>query len=193
MGLKDKIQAARNPAESEQIEMVARQVARVERDLHTAVQAQYEAVDIEAPPDLMPAGDRVDQLKRLVTYQMDGNLWGYFVSELAPDGLKNTEQAKKHANTPVDEWPDIVERWASAIREQMDDLEDAPDRELADRYTKKRFGVSLDLFERAVVEWSPGRTMEQAVRGPINREIAHINAVSEVLETPAEDPEDKEA
>lgn len=180
MGLKDKLKAARNPGESEQFALIAEQVAAVERDLHGAIARHYEAIGADAPPELMDAEERVAQLKRLVGYQVDGNLWGYFVAEQAPDELENTDAAKQYAGLPLDEWAETWQTWADNLREQVD-ADGLEDRDLADRYVQQRFGVELDTFEAAVVEWSPGRTMEWATRGPIDREIARLEAATDSI------------
>lgn len=191
MGLKDKIQAARNPAESEQFAVIASQVAAVERDLHESIADHYEAIGGDRPPELMTAEERVAQLKRLVGYQVDGNLWGYFVAEQAPDGLENTDAAKQYAGLPLDEWAETWQTWADNLREQVD-ADGLEDRDLADRYVQQRFGVELDTFESAVVEWSPGRTMEWATRGPIDREIARLEAATNALDADDVDADPEE-
>jgi len=180
MGLKDKLKAARNPGESEQFQLIAEQVAAVERDLHDAIARHYEAIGADAPPELMEAEERVAQLTRLVGYQVDGNLWGYFVAEQAPDGLENTDAAKQYAGLPLDEWAETWQTWADNLRDQVD-ADDLADRDLADRYVQQRFGVPIDVFESAVVGWSPGRTMEWATRGPIDREIQRLEAATDSI------------
>lgn len=177
MGLKDKLKAARNPGESEQFALIAGQVAAVERDLHDAIARHYAAIGADAPDDLPTAEERIEQLQRLVSYQTSGNLWGYFVTEQAPDALENTDAAKQYAGLALDEWAETWQTWADNLREQVD-ADDLDDRDLADRYVEQRFGVSIDTFEAAIVEWSPGRTMEIATRGPIDREIARLDAAT---------------
>ncbi|MFT4921042.1 MAG: hypothetical protein ACI8XM_000235 [Haloarculaceae archaeon] len=181
MGLRDKMGTLRNPAESPQVEAVAHALAGVERDLHEAVQAHYDALGIEPPEDLPPTEERVDALKELVEAQVNGNLWGYWV-ETHVD-LENAQQAAQHAGKDPGEWQDTVERWAANLRQQLDGAEDVPDRDLADRFCQERFGVALGAFEAAVVEWSPGRTMQASLRGPVTADITRIEAATDALET----------
>lgn len=187
-GLRDKMNALKNPAQSPQIEALASAIAEVERDQHAAVQQLYEALDADPPADLMPAEDRVDQFQRLVSYQMDGDLWGYFVKEQAPHGLQNTGAAWKHAGKSPEEWSETVEEWAGNIREQIDGGEAFEDRTLAARFCQKRFGVDLDVFEAAVVDWSAKRTLRMAARGPLDANIKRIESAADAIET-AEDVE----
>lgn len=178
----DRINALRNPRESPQVRAIATAVAKLERDLHGAVQAHYAALDEEPPEDLAPLEERVDQLCLLVEKQVGGDLWGYYVAEQAPEALENPEKARKHAGKSREEWEETVAGWATALREQLEDVDDVDDRDLADRFTQQRFGVDLETFEAAIVRWTPGQTMRLAMRGRVDADIARIERATEALE-----------
>lgn len=183
MGLRDRITSkAFDPENNPQIQLMAGQMAAIERDLHSAIQEHYAAIGVDEPDDLMPAEERIGQIQKLVGASMNGNHWAFFVEELAPEEFENAEKAKKHAGKALDEWHETIEKWADHLREQLEDVDDVDDRDLADRYVQQRFGISLEVFEAAVVNWSPGRTMEAAVRGPINADIARLQAMTSALE-----------
>ena len=178
----DKLNILRNPAESQEVRAIATALAEIERDLHGAVQEHYEALGADPPEDLAPTEERVDQLCRLVEKQVGGDLWTYFVEEQAPDGLENADSARKHAGKPIDEWERTVEGWADRLREQLEDVDDVPDRELANRFSIHRFGLDLDTFEQAIVSWSPAMTMQIALRGRMDANIQRLERMTEVLE-----------
>lgn len=174
---------AKGIAESPQVRAIATAVAELERDLHGAVQAQYEAMGEEPPEDLAPLEERVDQLRRLVKKQVGGDLWGYYIEEQAPEGLENADAALKHAGKDPEEWEETVAGWAAALRDQLEGAhQDRPDRDLADQFCLKRFGVPLDVFESAVVQWTPGETMRLAMRGRVDADIARIERATQALE-----------
>lgn len=179
----DRLNALRNPRESPQVRAIATAVAELERDLHGAVQDHYRALEAEPPEDLAPLEERVDQLCRLVEKQVGGDLWGYYVAEQAPDGLENADAARKHAGKDLEEWEETVAGWADGLREQLGGAhQDRPDRDLADEFCLRRFGVPLDVFEAAVVEWTPGETMRLAMRGRVDADIARLQAATAALE-----------
>lgn len=186
-GLRDRMKAKMtrqvNLAESEQIEAVAYALAGVERDLHAAVQDHYDALGFEPPADLPPTEERVDALKELVERQMADDLWGYWADHHTPDAFENAGKAEKHANKDAEDWQATIERWADNLRQQLDDAEDVPDRDLADRYCEERFGVPLETFEAVVVDWEPGRTMQASLRGPVTADINRIEAATDAIET----------
>lgn len=177
----DRLKALRNPTESQEVRSIATAVAELERDLHAAVQDHYEALGAEPPDDLPPTEERVEQLCRLVEKQIAGDLWGYYVEEQA-DGLENTQKARKHAGKTPDEWADTWAGWVDVLRQQLDDVEDVDDRDLADRFCRRRFGIPLEEFEAAVVEWSPAATMRYAMRGRVDANIARIEQATEAVE-----------
>lgn len=179
----DRLKMLRNPGESDEVRAIATAVAELERDLHGAVQDHYDVIGAEPAEDLAPTEERVEQLCRLVESQIGGDLWGYYVEEQAPESLKNPEKARKHAGKSRDEWQETVDRWADRLREQLgDDVEDVNNPDLADRYTQRQFGVDLLTFRDAVVNWSPGLTMQIAMRGRVDADIKRIERATEALE-----------
>lgn len=183
-GLRDKIMTAGfDPAERPEVETAATAIAGTERDLRSALQDHYEALGLEAPPDLPPVEDRVEQFKTLVRYHTSGDLWGYFCEEQAPEDLENLEQARKHAGKGPEEWEQTLETWAANLREQLGETaEDVPDRDLAERYCEAQFGVGLEAFEMLVVRWSEARTMRTATRGRIDEDIRGLQSLTAALE-----------
>jgi len=182
---------ALDPAHSDELRAVAAALAGMERDLHTAVQDHYEALGAEPPADRGPPEERVEQLCSLVEHLLSDDLWGYFLAEQAPDGLQNADEARRYAG--VEDFGATIERLADERRTTADaspadagsgdatgDASDR-DRNLADAAIRERFGVSLQTFETAVVEWSPERTLRIAVRGRVDSDTEHIAAATRAI------------
>lgn len=192
----DKIQqqmaGAASIEEREEIRALAVAVAGVERDLHQAVSDHYDAIGIPRPDDLPPQEERVEQFQALVGAQVSGDLWGFFLEEQAPEGLRNAEAAEQHAGKDSEAWEQTVSGWASALRDDLDAGPETSDRELADRFVQQRFGVTLDVFEQAVVNYSDARTLRWASRGPIDANIRRIEAATKAITAPEPEGETEE-
>lgn len=165
---------------TDEVRAIATALAGMERDLHDAVQDHYRALGVDPPADRQPPGERIDQLCRLVEHHFDDDLWGYYVTEQAPDSLANAEAAREHAGKSDAEWEATVARWAGAAGSDVDENDD--ERERADRVVRERFGVDLETFERHVVGWSRERTLKNALRAPIDADVRRISLATEVIE-----------
>jgi hypothetical protein len=166
------------PGGTDEVRAVATALAGLERDLHDAVQDHYEALGVDPPADRQPLEERVDELCLLVEHHFDDDLWGYYVAEQAPANLEAVEAARDHADKSDVEWESTVARWAQRAPPDIE----GPDRHRADHLARQRFGVDLETFERAVVEWSRERTLRNALRTPIDADIRRIRLATEVIE-----------
>ena len=167
-----------DPANSEAVGAVAFAVAGAERDLHAAIQAHYEALGADPPADGPPVEARAEQLRRLVGHHVEGDLWGYFVEETAPEGLERPDDARAFAGLDDDAWADRLEALADAAPEGSGETT----RKRADAVVRDRFGVDLETFEDRIVGWRPERTLRRAIRGPIDADVARLRAATEAIE-----------
>lgn len=179
---------------TDEVRAVATALAGMERDLHDAVQDHYRALGVDPPADQQPTGERIDQLCRLVEHHFDNDLWGYYVTEQAPDSLMNAEVAREHAGKSDAEWQATVAEWAEAAPQvgdadgdgvgdtASDTLGSDAERVRADHVARERFGVDLEAFEHSVVEWSRERTLKNALRTPIDSDVQRIRLTTEVIE-----------
>lgn len=167
-----------DPGDSDAVRAVATVFAGIERDLHGAVAEHYEALGIDPPPETPPIEDRVEQLDSLVSHHVSGDLWAYFRTEQAPEGLENAEAARSFAGQNDDEWAASIERLAAAAPEELE----GTTRERADAVVRDRFGLDLETFESQVVGWSPERTLKRALRGQVDADIERIRLATRALE-----------
>lgn len=167
-----------DPANSESVGALAVAFAGMERDLHGAIQAHYEALGIDPPDDGPPIEARVDQLRTLVAHHIEGDLWGYFLEEEAPEGLTNPDDARAFAGLDDEEWATRIE----ALAEAAPDDHDGSVRERAGVVVESQFGVDIGTFEDRIVGWRPERTLRRALRGPIDADIERLRAATDAIE-----------
>lgn len=171
------VSMAKNPRESEQVQALCTIIAELEHRQIEQVEQLHEAVGIEGIERTKSKADREDQLLGLVEALASGDLKGFWFREVASDHLDNPEDAKAYAGLDEGEWQDQIEQWASTYREKAPErAEQFSDRDLARSHVKNTFGVSLDEFEREVVEWSGGETLEQML-------ASNFQAVERGIET----------
>lgn len=171
-----------DPENSEAVGTVALAFAGIERDLHDAIRAHYEALGAEPPDDAQPIDERVDQLRTLVGRHVEGDLWGYFVDEEAPEALKNPDEARAFAGLDDDEWERRLEALAANAPEDFEGTV----RERADAVVRSRFGIALETFEDRIVGWRPERTLRRGLRGPIDADIERLRAATAAIESAEE-------
>lgn len=164
--------------DSDAIRAVSTVFAGIERDLHDAVTAHYEALGIEPPDDGPPIETRIEQLESLVRHHVSGDLWAYFVAEQAPDRLENADSARVFAGQDDAEWQASLERLAAAAPENRNGTV----RERADAVARARFGLDIETFESRIVDWSPERTLRRALRGQIDADIERLRLATTALE-----------
>lgn len=166
------------PDGTESVRAVSTMIAGIEHDLHEAVTAHYEALGIEPPEEGPPVEARAEQLDRLVHDYVSGDLWGYFVDEQAPEALRNPDDARAFAGQEDKEWQDSLE----ALAERAPDDHGGSTRERAGAVIEAQFGLDVDTFESRIVEWTPERTLQRALRGRIDADIERIQLATEAIE-----------
>jgi len=167
-----------DPGDSDAVRAVSLVFAGIERDLNESVRAHCEALGIEPPADGPPAEARAEELAELVAHHVSGDLWSYFVSEQAPEELRNAGSVRAFAGQSDAEWQASLERLAKAA---PDDAE-GPVRERADVVVREQFGLDLETFESRIVEWSPERTLREALRGEIDADLERLRLATEAIE-----------
>ena len=167
-----------DPENSEAVGAVALVFAGIERDLHGAIQAHYDALGVDPPDDAPPVEERVEQLRTLVGHHVEGDLWGYFVEEEAPEALTNPDDARAFAGLDDDEWESRLE----ALATKAPDDHGGTVRERADAVVQARFGLDLGTFEDRIVAWQPERTLTRGLRGPIDSDIERLRAATAAIE-----------
>lgn len=185
--VKQAMQAAKNPGESEQIRALAGAFAAVERDQRAALREHADALSVD--PDTLgldPARDheeRVDQLCAAVGARYTGDPWTTWVDHVAPAGLEG-DAAEEYAGMDADEWEAERDRIVTEWRDDPDlDTEAHSDADLLAADVQSRFGVTVDEFEEFVIGYRPGRVFEELLAGEFE---THTNAVETLTEEVSE-------
>lgn len=163
--------------EMDELRSVVTAFVGMERDFHDAIRNHYDALGIEPPPPYGPPEERIDRLCLLVEHHVRGDHWTYFIAEQAPEELENHEAAREYAGISESTWHSALAAFAAEAPENEGETE----RERADWTVRERFGVGLETFERAVVEWSPERTLKRGLRGPVDTDIERLRVATEAL------------
>jgi len=177
------VQAAKNPAESEQIRALAGAFAMVEREQRATLREHADALGAD-PGDLglPPARDREERITELcaaVGARYAGDPWETWTEHVAPDGL-DADAAEAFAGAGADEWAAERERIITEWRENRDlDTTDYTDRDVLAADVRSRFGVPVDKFEDFVIDYSPGRVFEELLAGEFEAHTEAIEALTE--------------
>lgn len=167
---------------------LARALAALEENRRKALVALLQELDVDV--DLVDRADReerVDELVALAEARIAGDPWTYWVEWQAPEDLENVDRAQDYAGLEADEWEERLAKFAGVYREQFDDVDDLTDRQLAGHHIRSRFGLDLEEFEATVVAWTPARTMERAVAGPMQDMTAAVLDATAALQEEADD------
>jgi hypothetical protein len=173
---------AKNPAESEQIQALVHIIAQLEHRQIERVEELHDALDIDAIERTKGQDEREEQLLGLVEALASGDLQGYWLEEVAGEHIENPDDAAPYLGLDQDAWEKQIKKWADQYRETAPDVaEKYSDRELAKSHVATKFGVSIDEFEREIVDWSGGEALEsllasnfRAVEGGIEAATAEI-------------------
>lgn len=182
-GLAARLAAQVDVRDNPQIRGLAEAMATLERNRRAALVAHLDALAVDVPlPELPAHNDRVDELLALVEARIAGEPWRYWVEWQAPAALENAEKARQYAGMEADEWTARIEQWADVYREKFDVPAELTDRDLAGHHVEDQFGLPLDAFEAAVVDWSPAEVLERGATGPQQDMTAAVVAATDALE-----------
>lgn len=156
MNVRDALGDAKNPKqamakrffESEMFESYLWVFAQRERQLVERVRRLEDAHGVDHIEEIPEPGERVLQVKDFAGAMVSGDAPEWGVENLGV--VDNPEEAVEYIDMDADAWRDQQTEWAKVLRETG---EEGDDEELADRYVRARFGVSLEEFERMVVKW----------------------------------------
>jgi len=134
--------------ESEMFESYLWVFAQRERQLVERVRRLEDAHGVDHIEEIPEPGERVLQVRDFAGAMVSGDAPEWGVENLGV--VDNPEEAVEYVDMDADAWSEQQTKWAEALRETG---EEGEDEELADRYVRARFGVSLEEFESVVVEW----------------------------------------
>ncbi|MHB9287351.1 hypothetical protein ACKVMT_09975 [Halobacteriales archaeon Cl-PHB] len=149
-----------NPREAESIRRWAVMLAEQERNVREAVRALYETVDDppREPPGPVDVEARADALCDMVGVQTPGEptIEQVWLRHCAPEAVVEPEAAEQYVGMDREAWRDQRETWAEMYRDAgVDGTRD----ELADAHLQELYGIGLDAFEAAIIDWDQTQAM----------------------------------
>lgn len=184
--VREAMEAAKNPAESEQIRALAGAFAAVERDQRAALREHADALGVD-PAEVGLAAEhdeeaRITELCAAVGARVSGDPWETWVEHVAPDDLE-ADAAEAFAGVGTDEWEAERERIIDEWRDNPDlDTSEYTDADVIAADVQSRFGVSVQEFGEYVIGYSPGRVFEELLAGEFEAHTEAIEALSDEVD-----------
>lgn len=164
-----------------QMQALSQVVAKREAAQLELAQRLAEASDAEVSVDAIPDVDeRALELEAMAEAASKSDLTSWYFEEFAPDYLEAPERAMAYAGLNDDEWQRQQESWAENYRATSPEAESVSDEELAALHVENTFGVTLEEFEQNVVDWQPGRAIQDVL-------TANLRTVEGVMAAVADD------
>lgn len=151
-------QLASNITESDEIKALVAIIAEIEHRQLTAVGELHDALGVDGIEVTKGKEERREQLLDVVDAAAPGgSLLDLWFEQVAPDHIDAAEDAKSYAGLSDEEWQQQQSNWAAAYRDRIEG--EHTDEELAEQHVRRKFGVSLDEFEREVIGFNEGDAM----------------------------------
>lgn len=157
--------------DSEVVDALARIIAGLEHELLTEVAALEDALGVDHLEDVPTQEQRQEQLTALVEAKLAGDPEQFYREHILPNLVENADEAAAYLDFSQEEWEQQLERWGQAYREGGGT---GTDRDLADEHVRRQYGVTLEEFERFVVDYDEEVMVEQALARPIRSGIEGV-------------------
>jgi hypothetical protein len=171
----------RTIAESDAMGAVAQIIAGLEVELLNEVQQLESAAGVEHIDSVPEQDERKETLLGLVQAKMGGDAGQFYLEEVASEHIEEPGDAKPYLSLSDEEWQQQIQTWADSYRAKGVSA-DLSDREIADQHVNRSFGVSLDEFERNVVQWDQGDMLKQVLAGNVQTAIEGVRTVRSELQ-----------
>ena len=146
---------AKNPTESQYVQALVTIIVELEHAQLDAVMDLHDAQGIDGIEVTSTREDRREALLGLASAVADGDLKRYWFENVVAEHVEDVEDVLPYAGLGTDEWETKIEDWAGMYRREAPEaFADDNDREIAAQHVRDRFGVSLDAFEREVINYS---------------------------------------
>ena len=177
--LNDLRQVAQNPAESEYVQALVTILVEIEHNQLESVEALHDAQGIDGVSVASTREERRDSLLSLANAVASGDLKQFWFEEVVSEHVEDHETAMQYAGMDADAWTDQTQAWAEMYRSKAPDrFGDQTDREIAEQHVQSAFGVSLDAFEREVVEYSRKEMLKMALASNLQTVDTGIQAAT---------------
>lgn len=173
------------PSETPAVQALSTIIAELEHEQAEALDRLATAADIDLAVE-HDAEARREQLVAVSDAVAEDRVEDVYLQQVGLD----PEQAAPYLGIDGEDFAEQKRDWYRQYREQgivdddvpVDDVGQARVDEVAQLHVDQVFGVDLDRFESAVVEYDRGAGLQALLAGPIQRHTAGINAVADALE-----------
>jgi len=171
-----------------QMQALSQVVAKRERAQLELAQRLAEASDADVAVDELPdVEERATQLETMAERASQADLVGWYFEEFAPEHLDKPERAVAYAGLNSDEWEVQKQSWAENYRSTSPEAEAYSDDELAGLHVENTFGVPLEEFEANVVDFRPGKAIQDVLTTNLRTVEAVMTTVAEDMEADTDD------
>lgn len=181
---------AQNPAESEYLQALITILVELEHRQLEAVEELHESMEVDGIDNQSDRETRKAQLLDLADAVANGEFQEWWFDRIIGGHIENPDDARPYAGLSEDEWEEQIERWAESWRSRApEEFREDSDRDIARLHVERKFGVSLDAFEREVVNWERKDALRTVLAGNFEAVEQGIQAATAAAEadTDAED------
>lgn len=148
--------------DSDMVETTTAVLAKAEYSVVARAAVLDEQIDAGVVDSPETVEDRQDELQGLMSALIQEEVSEWWLDEIAPKRYDNPERLEPYLGIDPEEWQTKIEQKAKMYRQRGAEGSDAT---LMAHHVRETFGVSIDRFEREVVEWSVGEAATQVFAG----------------------------
>lgn len=145
------------PSETEVAQALARILAHEEQEQLRAATELADAAGVERGEITQSIEERQAELLKIADAIADDSLEEWWLRTVGEQWLEDPDTAQEYLGMEAEEWDDRKESWAEQYRDRGFD---GDTEELAAQHVQTKWNVSLEEFEREVVNWSKGTVVE---------------------------------
>lgn len=179
---------AKNPAESDYVQALVTILVELEHRQLEAVEDLHDALDVDTLDVDSTREKRKDTLLEVADAAASGEFSDFWFEEVIAEHVTDAEEARPYAGLSDEEWSEQIETWADSYRSRApDEFAGDSDREIARQHVSRKFGVSLNEFEREVVDYEMRDALQTLLAGNFTAVEQGIETATAEIEAGEED------
>lgn len=174
--------------ESTPAPVVARQVAEREQRMSQMIERLADATGADVDPIEVNVEQRqalILQAAEAIISQSFGSWWWEVIG---PEVIDRPDLATEYAGISGEKWNHTLRRWYQTLHKDgrietpVGEASPAAIGEMAEKYCRGVFGVSLREFVQTVVNWTPQQAVESLIAGPTDEMMQQFETIVEHVE-----------
>ncbi|GGL57891.1 hypothetical protein [Halocalculus aciditolerans] len=168
-----------DPTESDFLRPWAGALAEQEAALRKETRALQKANGVDVLDEPIDVEERTDELLRFIGAMFQRRLSDHYVEEFLGE-----PDAATYLNLDDEEWEAQKETWADRMRSTFPQYDESDrDEDLAAVFVDSQFGMSIETFEREIVNFSEPEAMRAAVAGPLEETEHGLKKLNDSMES----------